>query len=68
MTNADVIRNMTDCELAQFLEFVKLGGGGPQLVWKVRGFCYWSKWSEWNAWLKQENKRPHFSVGGASND
>ena len=64
MTNADVIRNMTDCELAQFLEFVKNGGGKQNMVWKVRGFYYWSTWAEWYAWLKKDNKPVRFSAGG----
>ena len=67
MTNADVIRNMTDCELAQFLELVK-NGCDPRMVWKARGFGWCRKWSEWNEWLKTENKPVRFSVGGAGND
>lgn len=56
MTNGDAIRSMSDAELAQFLELVKKGGGGPDLVWKVRGFCYWRTWDEWYSWLKRSSK------------
>ena len=56
MTNGDAIRNMSDAELAMFLELVKKGGGRPDMVWKVRGFCYWRTWGEWYNWLKRSSR------------
>ena len=45
VTNGDMIRTMSDASLAEFIEFVRMGG-----------FNHLSNENAWYLWLKQEAK------------
>ena len=56
MTNADMIRRMSDTELALFLELVRKNPSEKH-VWKVTGFQGKDSFGDWIEWLQKQNKK-----------
>lgn len=55
MTNADMIRNMTDVELASFMYETGWNGGCPKGMFFTEASCLSTSCYEcWEDWLKQE--------------